>query len=114
MLLPTTTSAVETAHGGITPAAAMPTPFAFPCGVKFLNFQQDPDMRDKCAPPNFENYWKSSVGYYSPALCPEGYTAGCFRWNTAQGPPLETTETAVQCVPTYEKSFSPANLCFKV
>lgn len=89
------------AHKGIAPAAAMPTPFDFPCGVNFLNdeFHKNKNLRERCGPPGFEDYWWSGVGYYSPALCPRGYTAGCFRWNSNQGPPVEVTETAVQCVP---------------
>ncbi|KAK5992251.1 hypothetical protein PT974_05652 [Cladobotryum mycophilum] len=91
-----------TAHKGTTPAAAMTTPFSFPCGPDFLDdkFQNDKEVRDTCAPPAWEEYWWSSVGYYSPAICPSGYTAGCLRWDSRQGPPVEATETAVQCVPS--------------
>lgn len=91
----------STAHEGTSPAGAMVTPFPFPCGRSFLNeqYQQDEAMRQRCAPPGFEDYWWSSAGYYSPAICPQGYTAGCFRWNSEQGPAVEPTETAVQCVP---------------
>lgn len=99
-----------TVHHGTTPAAAMTTPFPFPCGHNFLNdqFQRNPEVRDKCAPPGFEQYWWSSVGYYSPAICPSGYTAGCFRWNSKQGPPVEATETAIQCVPKYANTRAKA------
>ncbi|XWX01573.1 hypothetical protein V2A60_009601 [Cordyceps javanica] len=96
-----TTTPTAAAHDGIAPAAAMPTPFDFPCGVNFLSseFHKNQQLRDRCGPPNFDEYWWSTVGYYSPAICPRGYTAGCFRWNSDQGPPVEPTETAVQCVP---------------
>lgn len=102
----TTTAAAATEianHNGVAPAAAMPTPFDLPCGVDFLSneFHKNQELRDRCGPPNFDDYWWSTVGYYSPAVCPRGYTAGCFRWNSAQGPPVEPTETAVQCVPRY-------------
>ena len=95
----------EEAHDGTAPAAAMTTAFSFPCGepTDFFDgaYQQNPEQRQKCAPPNFEQYWWKSAGYYSPAVCPKGYTAGCMRWNLGQGPPVEPTETAVQCVPRY-------------
>lgn len=96
-----TSTRAAAAHNGIAPAAAMPTPFDFPCGVNFLSneFHKNKNLRDRCGPPNFEAYWWSGVGYYSPAVCPRGYTAGCFRWNSEQGPPVEATETAIQCVP---------------
>ncbi|ATY65364.1 transmembrane alpha-helix domain-containing [Cordyceps militaris] len=97
----TRTTATATAHDGTAPAAALPTPFDFPCGVDFLSneFHRNKQLRDRCGPPGFEDYWWSAVGYYSPAVCPRGYTAGCFRWNADQGPAVEPTETAVQCVP---------------
>lgn len=114
-LLPTATAALAAAtatsttpiaaavavHNGIGPAAAMATPFDFPCGINFLSheFHKNKHVRDVCGPPSFDDYWWSTVGYYSPAVCPRGYTAGCFRWNSDQGPPVEPTETAVQCVP---------------
>lgn len=30
-----------------------------------------------CMPPNFNNYWNWQIGYYSPGICPSGYTAAC-------------------------------------
>jgi|SRR3569833_574156 len=91
----------DTAHGGTQPAAAMTTPFYFPCGKKFYDFSGKKDLyfNPACAPPNFIDYWWSSVGYYSPALCPSGYTIGCERWHFEQGPTVEPTETAMMCVP---------------
>ena len=89
----------STTHDGTPPAAAMPTPFNFPCGKEFQKYQRDKEERERCAPPGFDEYWSSSVGYYSPALCPRGYTVGCYRWHSDQGPAVEASETAVQCVP---------------
>lgn len=43
------------------------------------------------------NYF-SSV-YYSPAICPAGYTVDCSRYDTEQGPSVKTGETAVICCP---------------
>lgn len=90
------------AHSGTAPAAAMVTPFALPCGRDFYDFsfrRPHPYFRKECAPPNFNEYWWSSVGYYSPAVCPSGYTVGCTRWEDEQGPTVEATETAMMCVP---------------
>lgn len=88
---------------GTSPAGAMVTPFPFPCGLDFLNSQAQADQqaREKCAPPGFDVYWWSSMGYYSPARCPQGYTDGCHRWHSYQGPAIEPGETAVQCLPEY-------------
>lgn len=30
-----------------------------------------------CMPPNFNNYWNWQIGYYSPGICPSGYTQAC-------------------------------------
>ncbi|KAJ0116164.1 hypothetical protein J7T55_005110 [Diaporthe amygdali] len=30
-----------------------------------------------CMPPNFNNYWNWQIGYYSPGICPSGYSAAC-------------------------------------
>lgn len=88
-------------HDGTAPAAAMITPFSMPCGKEF--YTEKPIgtryYNDRCAPPNFDRYWWSGVGFYSPAVCPSGYTIGCSRWDAGQGPPVATTETAMQCVP---------------
>ncbi|KAI5468114.1 hypothetical protein BGZ63DRAFT_399638 [Mariannaea sp. PMI_226] len=38
--------------------------------------------------------------YYSPAICPFGYTVDCLRFNSNQGPPLQSGETAAICCPS--------------
>lgn len=30
-----------------------------------------------CMPPNFNSYWNWQIGYYSPGICPSGYSAAC-------------------------------------
>jgi hypothetical protein len=30
-----------------------------------------------CMPPNFNNYWNWQIGYYSPGICPSGYSQAC-------------------------------------
>jgi hypothetical protein len=80
----------------------MTTPFHLPCGRDFYDFkfQEEPYFKKSCAPPNFSKYWWDQAGFYSPAICPQGYTMGCTRWDSDQGPTVEPTETAMQCVPT--------------
>jgi hypothetical protein len=53
-----------------------------------------------CYPPDFAAIW-AGYGYYSPGLCPEGYTAGCTV--TADGfvsdYNVQPDESAYWCVP---------------
>ncbi len=81
----------------------MTTQFDFPCGREFYDAKckKEPCFRSSCAPPKFQEYWWSTVGYYSPAICPGGYTVGCTRWESGQGPKVEPTEQAMMCVPRY-------------
>ncbi|KAF5026414.1 hypothetical protein F66182_1479 [Fusarium sp. NRRL 66182] len=51
-----------------------------------------------CYPPDYERVWYDG-GYYSPGICPSGYTSGC-RPSSGDGEPVKTTETAVICVPS--------------
>lgn len=48
-----------------------------------------------CAPPEYESVWYDG-GYYSPAICPSGYTAGCAPTKT-----LRSGQTGAICVPRY-------------
>jgi hypothetical protein len=80
-------------HDGTSPAAALTTVFSGSnCPVSTTSWS------DSCLPPNYSSvYWIGDVGYYSPAICPSGYTAACSRFDSLQGPGLESTETAMQC-----------------
>jgi hypothetical protein len=51
-----------------------------------------------CDPPRFSTVWK--YGFYSPGVCPSGYTIGC-SYTNYMGPAWSITpgETAVWCVP---------------
>lgn len=59
-----------------------------------------------CMPPNFsESYWYGYAGYYSPAICPDGYESACARPSSASdgtpyGPPLDGGEDAAICCPS--------------
>ncbi|CAI4216006.1 unnamed protein product [Parascedosporium putredinis] len=61
-----------------------------------------------CVPPQWDEVWFRGA-YYSPGICPSGYTAGCYAFDpefagvkqTRQVPELtpKADETAVICVP---------------
>ncbi|KAB5578684.1 hypothetical protein GE09DRAFT_558335 [Coniochaeta sp. 2T2.1] len=55
--------------------------------------------RSNCCPPEFSRVW--SWGFYSPGVCPGGYTSGC-NWKNRLGEAWATTpgESAVWCVPS--------------
>jgi hypothetical protein len=38
--------------------------------------------------------------FFSPAICPSGYTVACSRWIDSQGPEPLPTETAMNCLPS--------------
>lgn len=48
-----------------------------------------------CAPPQYESVWYDG-GYYSPAICPSGYTSGCEPTKT-----MKAGQTGAICVPRY-------------
>ncbi|KAK6540844.1 hypothetical protein TWF694_008228 [Orbilia ellipsospora] len=54
-----------------------------------------------CAPPYFDQVY-NSWGYYSPGICPSGYTIGCYPnpTDTLNFRAIAPTETAALCVPT--------------
>ncbi|KAJ3546494.1 hypothetical protein NM208_g1966 [Fusarium decemcellulare] len=41
-----------------------------------VQFGGDFDTSTSCYPPDYESVWYS-YGFYSPGICPEGYTSGC-------------------------------------
>lgn len=57
-----------------------------------------------CMPTGWTKYWASNVGYYSPAICPSGYTSACTRTSSGilYGPPVLPSETAIMCCPRYD------------
>jgi len=108
-------------HGGTPPAGAHPSRWTLPCGlltnVYYANgfFGGQTTSPSSCGPsgwyasstPSVESFapyvvtwtWPVRVGYYSPAICPSGYTAACSWYRTHQGPTPEPTETAMNCLP---------------
>lgn len=80
----------------IVPLTTIWTP---PCGpfVTFVNLNL-PEATT-CVPPQYESVWYS-YGYYSPAICPSGYSSGCTPNNLVNyGGTLKAGETAAICVP---------------
>ncbi|OTA92225.1 hypothetical protein M434DRAFT_328493 [Hypoxylon sp. CO27-5] len=99
-LPPRATSSLD--HDGTQPVAALTTVWTasegcFPVSTRST---MDIDMfwssYTDCAPPGYASYFETY--YYSPAICPSGYTVGCSRYGDFQGPSVEPTETAMLCV----------------
>ncbi|KAI1407894.1 hypothetical protein F5Y13DRAFT_173708 [Hypoxylon sp. FL1857] len=109
---PLTTTATPTAlapratfsldHDGTPPVAALTTVWTASSGCFPVSTRpaMDIDMfwssYPDCAPPGYASYFETY--YYSPAICPSGYTVGCSRYGDFQGPSVEPTETAMLCV----------------
>ena len=106
----TSSSAV---HGGTQPLAALTTVFTPPCPTSWIitssklasQFPPFPsDGPASCDPPSWgQNLAEKAFQYYSPAICPESFTVGCFATNLPSPdekfPSIESTETAAFCVP---------------
>ncbi|KAI8722715.1 hypothetical protein NCS52_00416200 [Fusarium sp. LHS14.1] len=52
-----------------------------------------------CYPPDYWTIWES-FGFYSPGICPRGYTSGCKVTDSAYGGTVRPTETAAICIPS--------------
>ncbi|KAI2619859.1 hypothetical protein GGS26DRAFT_321794 [Hypomontagnella submonticulosa] len=115
VLAPLTTTATPTAaalaaratsksldHDGTPPVAALTTVWTPSEGCWPLSTRSTTDIdmfwtsSPECAPPGYASYFDTY--YYSPAICPSGYTVGCSRYGEFQGPSVEPTETAMLCV----------------
>lgn len=55
-------------------------------------------LDSSCYPPDDWTIWES-LGFYSPGICPRGYTSGCKVTDSAYGGIVRPTETAAICVP---------------
>lgn len=87
----------ETAAASITSIATLP------CGPRFYDYNHDPHFSpSSCLPTSWDAYWSRDLGYYSPALCFSGWSIGCTRLATTDGPEVAPDETAYECVPRYE------------
>ncbi|EEU37187.1 uncharacterized protein NECHADRAFT_78398 [Fusarium vanettenii 77-13-4] len=56
-------------------------------------------LDSSCYPPDDWTIWES-LGFYSPGICPRGYTSGCKVTDSAYGGTVRPTETAAICVPS--------------
>ncbi|KAI1472143.1 uncharacterized protein F4812DRAFT_407630 [Daldinia caldariorum] len=89
-------------HDGTPPVAALTTIWTPSDGCFPVSTRPTTDIdvfwtsNPKCAPPGYASYFETY--YYSPAVCPSGFTVGCSRYDDFQGPSVEPTETAVLCV----------------
>src|SRR5450756_2526984 len=91
-------------HQGTPPAGALTTILTLPCGSTIV--YDGGFLPSTCLPPDWDKYWSTTpgtltVGYYSPAICPSGWTVCASRYKNIQGPSVEPTETDVQCAPMY-------------
>ncbi|KAF3054861.1 hypothetical protein GL218_07732 [Daldinia childiae] len=89
-------------HDGTPPVAALTTVWTPSDGCFPVSTRPTTDIdifwssNPECAPPGYASYFETY--YYSPAICPSGFTVGCSRYGNFQGPSVELTETAVLCV----------------
>ncbi|KAL2121612.1 hypothetical protein VTJ04DRAFT_5639 [Mycothermus thermophilus] len=66
-------------------------------------FKYPPFTRVSCAPPYWEHAGRGWMGFYSPAICPSGYTVGTTVPSTRRyyhDNPIHPDETVGICVPT--------------
>jgi len=62
------------------------------------------DGPEKCRPPEYD-LWYSGHGYYSPGVCPYGYSVGCSETTGyVNGNAIDESETAGFCVPRYVRT----------
>ncbi|KAI1778733.1 hypothetical protein F4818DRAFT_227327 [Hypoxylon cercidicola] len=89
-------------HDGTPPVAALTTVWTAAEGCFPVSTWSTTDIdmfwsgNPDCAPPGYASYFETY--YYSPAICPSGFTVGCSRYGDFQGPDVESTETAMLCV----------------
>ncbi|KAI4866469.1 hypothetical protein F4820DRAFT_447005 [Hypoxylon rubiginosum] len=89
-------------HDGTPPVAALTTVWTAAEGCYPVSTRPATDIdmfwtsNPDCAPPGYASYFETY--YYSPAICPSGFTVGCARYGDFQGPDVEPTETAMLCV----------------
>ncbi|KAJ4392106.1 hypothetical protein N0V93_005728 [Gnomoniopsis smithogilvyi] len=93
-------------------AGPLTTVFTTPDFCKELYWQNTatgPLSSSVCMPPRFHQLWDYSWGFYSPGICPSGYTKGCsFPTSLAStslgmiyfGGPVDNGETVQVCCPT--------------
>src|SRR3569833_23694 len=75
------------------------TIFTPPCGPVTTGVG---DVSSSCLPPGFVDFYQAgnSLGWYSPGICPSGYTPACAPSSFPnQGDLIEQTETARLCAP---------------
>lgn len=79
-------------HMGVDPASSLTFPYTFPSDCSTRTDTLQLSYSKSCAPLTGD--------YYSPAICPSGWTAAWTRKSKDAGPSIETDETAMQCCPS--------------
>ncbi|KAF2281528.1 uncharacterized protein EI97DRAFT_438856 [Westerdykella ornata] len=100
------TTSSYTLHAGTPPVGALTTIWSPPAScLPLVNHW----LEGRCLPSSGGTYSQYNKIYYSPAICPSGYTVACTRPTTSfgiggssdfYGPPLEPSETAQLCCPS--------------
>ena len=89
----------------LSPAAALTTIWTPPCGIDRWYYEPTTSTAVplSCKPPGWAAYWDDivSIAYYSPAICPSGFSIGCTRYHASQGPAPLSGESAYLCVQRY-------------
>lgn len=102
---------VVTLHTGVTDEAfktgrwaiALTTVFTPPAGCSWP-ISDTFNRPTSCFPPYFDRAGPAYLGYYSPGICPSGYTVGCTpdtAIRTFNDEPIKSGETVGVCVPVY-------------
>ncbi|KAL1893386.1 hypothetical protein Cpir12675_004169 [Ceratocystis pirilliformis] len=80
----------------------MTTVFTPPCGAVIMAAQME---TPECVAPGMSSVWRNG-GFYSPGVCPSGYTTNCVRSEKRDGEliPVRPEETAAMCVPHHDVS----------
>ncbi|KAL2888834.1 drug transporter [Ceratocystis lukuohia] len=106
-----TSTLTEVVWALVTPLTTVFTP---PCGAVIMAAQME---TPECVAPGMSSVWRNG-GFYSPGVCPSGYTTNCVRSEKRDGEliPIRPGETAAMCVPQGWTCYGgvPTNLAFYI
>lgn len=110
---PTTTFPTQTIPDGTSSYVIRPLTTAFvppPECPDLISEDFDTTSRS-CAPDDWSPAGLNWLGYYSPAICPQGYTVGCDAWNDARRSSMEDRFGAPDDTSYYPAEGTTAALC---
>ena len=83
----------------LAPVAALTSVWTPPCGLdRWYKTVTDQPVPESCLLPSWSAYWfRTGIGYYSPAICPSGFAVCHSRYDSGQGPEPLPGETAMLC-----------------